>query len=45
MNSYPCDYCKKWHVGNTFARNGKKARMEQENDNENNSLDKAGLIL
>lgn len=45
MNAYKCDYCGRWHVGNTFARNGKRARMQQENDSENNSLDKAGFVL
>ena len=27
MRSYKCDFCGRWHVGNTFACNGKKARM------------------
>ena len=32
INSYPCPYHPgKWVVGNTFARNGKHARMEREN--------------
>jgi len=31
MNAYgPCEFCRKWHVGNTFAANGKKARREQQ---------------
>jgi len=30
MNSYLCGFCHKWHVGNTFARNGKAARRERE---------------
>ena len=31
MRSYPCEFCKgKFVVGNTFATNGKKARMERE---------------
>jgi hypothetical protein len=32
MNEYLCDFCGKYHVGNTLARNGKKARMQQENE-------------
>ena len=32
MNSYACPYCKgKFVVGNTLARNGKRARMADEN--------------
>ena len=34
MNAYKCDYCGRWHVGNTFARNGKRARMQQENESD-----------
>ena len=30
MNSYLCGFCHKWHVGNTYARNGKAARRERE---------------
>jgi len=29
MNEYECEFCKGWHVGNTFAANGKEARREQ----------------
>ncbi len=32
MNSYFCEFCHKWHVGNTFARNGKAARREREDN-------------
>jgi hypothetical protein len=36
MNAYgPCEFCHKWHVGNTFADNGKRARMERIGDGEN----------
>ena len=44
MNAYLCDYCKKWHVGNTLARNGKRARNERVGDGdmeENYFVDKA----
>ena len=30
LNSYFCEFCKRWHVGATFAANGKKARLESE---------------
>jgi hypothetical protein len=46
MNAYPCPFCKgKWVVGNTFADNGKRARMERAGDGENNSFDKTDSIL
>ena len=33
MNSYPCPFHPgKWVVGSTFARNGKRARMERDNE-------------
>ena len=28
MNAYECGFCKKWHVGNTYVANGKAARRE-----------------
>jgi hypothetical protein len=35
IRSYPCEFCKgKFVVGNTFATNGKKARMEREGASE-----------
>jgi hypothetical protein len=39
MNAYPCEFCPtKWVVGNTFAANGKQARMDAAENNlkENN---------
>jgi hypothetical protein len=30
LNPYFCDYCRHYHVGNTFARNGKRARDKEE---------------
>ena len=30
MNAYFCEFCKRWHVGNTFADNGKEARRERD---------------
>jgi hypothetical protein len=46
MNAYYCEeFCRKWHVGNTYPQNAKAARREREEGDENNSLDKASLIL
>ena len=40
INAYgPCEFCSKWHVGNSFAANGRKARNEREKDSLTN-LDK-----
>jgi hypothetical protein len=30
MNSYPCEFCHQFHIGNTFAANGKAARRAQQ---------------
>jgi hypothetical protein len=31
MNAYgPCEFCKRYHVGNTYASNGSRARQARE---------------
>ena len=46
MNSYPCPFHPgKWVVGNTFARNGKKARIQESSEHDTNLLDNSNLLV
>lgn len=28
MNEYSCEFCKGWHVGSTYSRDGRAARID-----------------